>query len=69
MNQTNQQAQVTLTLPVNAVEVILAALGKQPFEQVADLFMAIRQQAMSQLNPEQPTAPANEEQPAAGGTD
>jgi len=69
MNQTNQQ-QVNLTLPVQAVEVILAALGKQPFEQVADLFMAIRQQAVSQLN-EQPAAEegAAKTAPAAGGTD
>lgn len=59
--------QITLTLPVQAVETLLVALGKMPFEQVADLFSHIRQQAVSQIN----AAPTDErvEPIAVGGTD
>ena len=40
---------IELKLPLNAVNFILGALGKQPFEQVADLVQAIREQAIPQL--------------------
>lgn len=56
------QAQLTLTLPVQAVDLILAGLSKLPLEQSMDIFLAVRQQAMNQLNP----APAPEaDAPAA----
>jgi len=40
---------VTLTLSVDNVNVVLAALAKQPFEVVADLISTIRTDAESQL--------------------
>jgi hypothetical protein len=40
---------ITLKLPLPAVNAIMAALGKMPFEQVADLVQAIREQAIPQL--------------------
>ena len=40
---------ITLKLPLSAVNAIMGALGKQPFEQVADLVQAIREQAIPQL--------------------
>lgn len=50
---------VQLNVSVKDVETILGVLGKQPFEQVADLFMNLRQQTMSQLQPQpQPTGDA-----------
>lgn len=55
----NQPTNVTLTITPRDAEVILAALSKLPFETVADLFMNVRSQAMSQLNP--PTADSNVE--------
>jgi hypothetical protein len=59
MNQPQPQApQVQLHVSIKDVETILQVLGKQPFEQVADLFMNIRQQTMSQLNPP-PAVPAD----------
>lgn len=40
---------IELKLPLNAVNYIMGCLGKQPFEQVADLVQAIREQAIPQL--------------------
>jgi hypothetical protein len=40
---------IELKLPLPAVNYIMALLGKQPFEQVADLIQGIREQAMPQL--------------------
>lgn len=40
---------IELKLPLNAVNYIMGVLGKQPFEQVADLVQAIREQAIPQL--------------------
>lgn len=51
----DQQPQLTITVTTKDVEVILGALSKQPFELVADLFMNIRSQAVTQLNPPAPT--------------
>jgi hypothetical protein len=46
---------INLNLPVQSVELILSALGKAPYEQVADLVQTIREQAIPQINmPEQP---------------
>ena len=44
-----QNINIELKLPLPAVNTIMAALGKMPFEQVADLVQAIREQAIPQL--------------------
>lgn len=44
-----QNINIELKLPLPAVNAIMAALGKMPFEQVADLVQAIREQAIPQL--------------------
>lgn len=53
---------LTINLSVGEVQTILAAIAKQPFEQVADLFFKLKQQAEQQLA-------AQQEQPQVGGTD
>ena len=40
---------INLTLPLGAVNLILSALAKAPYEQVADLVQAIRDQALPQI--------------------
>lgn len=40
---------IKLELPVMAVNMVLAALAKAPYEQVADLVQAIREQAIPQI--------------------
>jgi hypothetical protein len=40
---------ITLTLPLGGVNMVLAALAKAPYEQVADLVQAIREQAIPQV--------------------
>lgn len=45
----DQNVNITLKLPLPAVNFIMSALGKMPFEQVADLVQAIREQAIPQL--------------------
>ena len=40
---------IKLELPLGAVNFVLAALAKAPYEQVADLVQAIREQAMPQV--------------------
>jgi|688.fasta_scaffold920254_3 hypothetical protein len=48
---------IELKLPLPALNFIMGLLGKQPFEQVADLIQGIREQAMPQLPmPEVPQA-------------
>ena len=50
---------ITLTLPLGGVNMVLAALAKAPYEQVADLVQAIREQAIPQVPmPEMKEAPA-----------
>jgi hypothetical protein len=66
MNQAQQPQHVQLHVTIKDIETILGVLGKQPFEQVADLFMNIRQQAMSQLNP--PPAPSGPDAPMPPAT-
>jgi len=41
---------VTLTLTVTQLNVIMAALGKAPYEAVAELVQELRNQALSQIN-------------------
>jgi hypothetical protein len=50
---------IELKLPLGAVNMILSALAKAPYEQVADLVQAIRAQTIPQIpapseEPEQP---------------
>ena len=40
---------IKLTLPLGAVNLVMAALGKAPYEQVADVVQAIREQAIPQI--------------------
>lgn len=40
---------IALTLPLGAVNIVLAALAKAPYEQVADLVQSIREQAIPQV--------------------
>lgn len=54
------QTQIELKLPLGAVNMILGALAKAPYEQVADLVQAIKEQAIPQV----PT-PAPQAEPAA----
>ena len=42
---------LTVTLPVQAWNNILAVLGDRPFKEVADLVMSIKNQAEAQLTP------------------
>jgi len=49
---------ISLTLPLGAVNMVLAALAKAPYEQVADLVQSIREQAIPQVPlPEMKEAP------------
>jgi hypothetical protein len=41
---------ITLTLTVNQLNVVMAALGKAPYEAVADIIQALRDQALPQIN-------------------
>lgn len=41
--------EITLTLTLNDANLILAALGKLPFEAVADLIGKVKQQGQSQI--------------------
>jgi hypothetical protein len=45
----DQNVTIELKLPLQAVNFIMSLLGKQPFEQVADLIQGIREQAIPQL--------------------
>ena len=52
---------ISLTLPLGAVNLVLAALAKAPYEQVADLVQSIREQAIPQVPmPELKEAKASE---------
>ena len=44
--------QLTITLPPEAINLMLAILARAPFEQVADLIMSIRMQAQQQIQPQ-----------------
>lgn len=49
---------IKLELPLGAVNMVLAALAKAPYEQVADLVQAIKEQAIPQVPvPTQAEAP------------
>lgn len=44
-----QKTEITLKLPLGAVNVIMTALGTQAYAQVADIVQSIREQAIPQL--------------------
>ena len=41
---------ITLPLAVNQLNVVMAALGKAPYEAVAELIQVLRDQALPQIN-------------------
>jgi hypothetical protein len=54
--------QIELKLPLGAVNMVLAALAKAPYEQVADLVQAIKEQAIPQVPTPAPQATPSEAQ-------
>lgn len=54
----NQNQTITLNLTVDQVNLVIGALAKAPYEQVADVITNIRTQAIPQVEP----APAPQEQ-------
>jgi hypothetical protein len=62
-----QSPTISWELPLESANVVLAILGKQPFEQVADLIMELRNQAGRQLQAlqQQPGMKLNGEDHAA----
>jgi hypothetical protein len=60
MNE-EQKTPINLTLSLGAINMILAALGKAPYEQVADLVQVIRDQAVPQISEQ--AAPAEQPNP------
>lgn len=48
-----RQQRVMLSLTIQEVELIMKALGKLPLEESGNLYMAIQQQAQTQLQPPQ----------------
>jgi chromatin remodeling complex protein RSC6 len=62
----NQPQILTIQLGVNGVQLVLNALAKMPFDQVAELIAVIRVQAEQQLNP-QPAADPVQPVKRAGG--
>ena len=48
--------QISLTLSVREVDMILSAVAKRPLEEVIDLFIKIKSQGSSQIAPVAPEA-------------
>ncbi len=46
----NEKVQLQLSLSIDEANILLEALGKQPFNQVFQLINKIQQQAAAQLN-------------------
>lgn len=46
-----EKTNITLTLPVEAVNTILGVLGTRPFNEIAPLWSEIKRQADGQLQP------------------
>jgi len=55
-----ENAVVTLTFSINELNVIMASLGKQPFEVVADLVQKIGTEARSQLDAQKKSEASSE---------
>ena len=59
------EPEITWTLSMTQANVVLSIIGKQPFEQIADLIIELRNQAQQQLqayqqqNPQMPQMDAN----------
>lgn len=54
----NQPPILNIKIGMHGVQLVINALAKMPFEQVADLIAVIKAQAEMQLNPPQVNAPA-----------
>ena len=68
MNQNDlERLQIHLALTVAEINAILMVIGKQPFEQVADLILKVRSQTLEQINmlqqPQPEAAPAAPAEP------
>lgn len=63
----NEQPTITLGLTIGETQIVLQALSKLPFEQVADTWFKVKNTAEQQLAAAPQPAPA--EPHAAGGTD
>ncbi len=48
--------QISLTLSVREVDMILVSLSKRPLEEVIDLFIKIKNQGAAQITPAAPEA-------------
>lgn len=57
----NPNPEVSLSLTLTEINLLLKALGTQPLAEVLDLFTKIRTQATQQLEPKQPQPPMQEE--------
>jgi hypothetical protein len=58
----NEQPVIKLELPLHYVNTIMASLGKAPYEAVADVVQAIREQAVPQLKVPDVSVEPNENQ-------
>lgn len=56
----DQNTLIELKLPLYAVNVLMAGLGKLPLEQAIDVLMAVRGQAESQLKAAADAKPAEQ---------
>jgi hypothetical protein len=56
---------ITVTLPVQAWNAVLAALGSRPFVEVAELIAEIKRQAEGQVAPAAPAPIADAPEPEA----
>lgn len=63
----NQPQILNIKLGVNGVQIVLNALAKMPFDQVAELIAVIRVQAEQQLNPQPVAQPEQPAAPKRGG--
>lgn len=67
VQQPDPKTPITLVLPLNAVEGVIAALMKLPYEQSAQLIEEVRNQAIRALQPPADPAPTPSV-PETGGT-
>jgi hypothetical protein len=56
----DQNTLIELKLPLHAVNVLMAGLGKLPLEQAIDVLMAVRSQAEPQLKAAADAEPAEQ---------
>jgi len=58
MNETNKPPRLSIQLTVDQINVVLATMGKLPYETIAPLMNSIQYQASQQLAELQAAAPA-----------